>query len=157
MPTSALTPDCLGQARPNQLWVSNFAYVSTWRGWLYLAFVIDLFAQLIVGWRVSSLMRTDFVPDALKQASYDSPPERDGRLACHSDRGSQYVNIWYTERLSCHQKLRQTALGKSPVSLPRKRSDLNQATSSKIGPTDGHPQATTQRLYSCFLCRQQVS
>ena len=73
--------------RPNQLWVSDFTYVSTWQGWLYVAFVIDVFARRIVGWRVSSSMRTDFVLDALEQALYARQPERDGTLVCHSDRG----------------------------------------------------------------------
>jgi putative transposase len=86
--------------RPNQLWVSDFTYVSTWQGWLYVAFVIDVFARRIVGWRVSSSMQTDFVLDALEQALYARQPERDGTLVCHSDRGSQYVSIRYTERLA---------------------------------------------------------
>ncbi|QHE84515.1 IS3 family transposase [Hydrogenophaga sp. BPS33] len=86
--------------RPNQLWVSDFTYVSTWQGWLYVAFVIDVFARRIVGWRVSSSMRTDFVLDALEQALYARQPERDGSLICHSDRGSQYVSIRYSERLA---------------------------------------------------------
>jgi putative transposase len=86
--------------RPNQLWVSDFTYVSTWQGWLYVAFVIDVFARRIVGWRVSSTMRTDFVLDALEQALYARQPERDGTLVCHSDRGAQYVSIRYTERLA---------------------------------------------------------
>ena len=86
--------------RPNQLWVSDFTYVSTWQGWLYVAFVIDVFARRIVGWRVSTSMRTDFVLDALEQALYARQPERDGSLVCHSDRGSQYVSIRYTERLA---------------------------------------------------------
>jgi transposase InsO family protein len=85
--------------RPNQLWVSDFTYVSTWQGWLYVAFVIDVFARRIVGWRVSSSMRTDFVLDALEQALYDRQPELGG-LIHHSDRGSQYVSIRYTERLA---------------------------------------------------------
>jgi putative transposase len=85
--------------RPNQLWVSDFTYVSTWQGWLYVAFVIDVFARRIVGWRVSSSMRTDFVLDALEQALYDRKPELGG-LIHHSDRGSQYVSIRYTERLA---------------------------------------------------------
>ena len=62
--------------RPNQLWVSDFTYVSTWQGWLYVAFVIDVFARRIVGWRVSSSMHTDFVLDALEQALYARQPER---------------------------------------------------------------------------------
>ena len=86
--------------RPNQLWVSDFTYVSTWQGWLYVAFVIDVFARRIVGWRVSSSMRTDFVLDALEQALYARQPERDGSLVCHSDRGTQYVSIRYSERLA---------------------------------------------------------
>jgi putative transposase len=86
--------------RPNQLWVSDFTYVSTWQGWLYVAFVIDVYARRIVGWRVSSSMHTDFVLDALEQALYARQPERDGVLTHHSDRGVQYVSIRYTERLA---------------------------------------------------------
>jgi len=86
--------------RPNQLWVSDFTYVSTWQGWLYVAFVIDVFARRIVGWRVSSVMRTDFVLDALEQALFDRQPEPTDTLIHHSDRGSQYVSIRYTERLA---------------------------------------------------------
>jgi len=85
--------------RPNKLWVSDFTYVSTWQGWLYVAFVIDVYARRIVGWRVSKTMRTDFVLDALEQALYDRQPDRDA-LIHHSDRGSQYVSIRYTERLA---------------------------------------------------------
>jgi putative transposase len=85
--------------RPNQLWVSDFTYVSTWQGWLYVAFVIDVFARRIVGWRVSNTMHTDFVLDALEQALYARQPEL-GALIHHSDRGTQYVSIRYTERLA---------------------------------------------------------
>lgn len=84
--------------RPNQLWVADFTYVSTWQGWLYVAFVIDVFARRIVGWRVGTSMHTDFVLDALEQALYARQPEL-GSLIHHSDRGSQYVSIRYTERL----------------------------------------------------------
>ena len=86
--------------RPNQLWVSDFTYVSTWQGWLYVAFVIDVYARRIVGWRVSSSMRTDFVLDALEQALYERQPQGSDALVHHSDRGSQYVSIRYTERLT---------------------------------------------------------
>jgi transposase InsO family protein len=86
--------------RPNQLWVSDFTYVSTWQGWLYVAFVVDVFARRIVGWRVSSSMHTDFVLDALEQALFDRQPERHASLIHHSDRGSQYVSIRYSERLA---------------------------------------------------------
>ena len=85
--------------RPNQLWVSDFTYVSTWQGWLYVAFVIDVFVRRIVGWRVSSTMQTDFVLDALEQALHERRPDADA-LVHHSDRGSQYLSIRYTERLA---------------------------------------------------------
>lgn len=85
--------------RPNQLWVSDFTYVSTWQGWLYVAFVVDVFARRIVGWRVSRTMQTDFVLDALGQALYERQPPANA-LVHHSDRGSQYLSIRYTERLS---------------------------------------------------------
>ncbi len=80
--------------------MSDFTYVSTWQGWLYVAFVIDVFARRIVGWRVSSSMTTDFVLDALEQALYARQPGADGSLIHHSDRGSQYVSIRYSERLA---------------------------------------------------------
>ncbi|SAI43975.1 integrase catalytic subunit [Bordetella ansorpii] len=86
--------------RPNQLWVSDFTYVSTWQGWLYVAFVIDVYARRIVGWRVSKSMTTDFVLDALEQALYARQPGNNGSLTHHSDRGSQYVSIRYSERLA---------------------------------------------------------
>ena len=85
---------------PNQLWVSDFTHVSTWQGWLYVAFVIDVFARRIVGWRVSSSMQTGFVLDALEQALYARRPKLSDGLIHHSDRGSQYVSIRYTERLA---------------------------------------------------------
>jgi putative transposase len=86
--------------RPNQLWVSDFTYVSTWQGFVYVAFVIDVFARRIVGWRVSASMQTDFVLDALEQALFARQGEREGELIHHSDRGSQYVSIRYSQRLS---------------------------------------------------------
>jgi putative transposase len=75
-------------------------YVSTWQGFIYVAFVIDVFARRIVGWRVSTSMHTDFVLDALEQALYARRREREGGLVHHSDRGSQYVSIRYSERLA---------------------------------------------------------
>jgi len=80
--------------------VADFTYVSTWQGFVYVAFVVDVFARYIVGWRVSSSMQTDFVLDALEQALYARQPWRDGGLTHHSDRGSQYVSIRYSERLA---------------------------------------------------------
>ncbi len=85
--------------QPNRLWVADFTYVSTWQGWLYVAFVIDAYAKRIVGWRASSSMTTDFVLDALEQALYDRRPGPAAGLIHHSDRGSQYVSIRYSERL----------------------------------------------------------
>lgn len=83
---------------PNRLWVADFTYVATWAGMVYVAFVIDVFARRIVGWRVATSMRTDLVLDALEQAVYArSTPEG---LIHHSDRGSQYLSIRYSERLA---------------------------------------------------------
>jgi transposase InsO family protein len=86
--------------RPNQLWVADFTYVATWRGFVYVAFVIDVFARRIVGWRVSSSLATDFVLDALEQAIYDRCRADIGDLVHHSDRGTQYLSMRYTERLA---------------------------------------------------------
>jgi putative transposase len=86
--------------RPNQLWVSDFTYVATWRGFAYVSFVIDVFARRIVGWRASTSLRTDLVLDALEQALHDRPYIDQDRLVHHSDRGVQYLSIRYTERLA---------------------------------------------------------
>jgi putative transposase len=86
--------------RPDQLWVSDFTYVSTWQGWLYVAFVVDVFARRIVGWRVSRTMNTDFVLDALEKALCAPQLDKSEDLIHRSDRGSQYVSIRYTERLA---------------------------------------------------------
>ena len=85
---------------PNRLWVSDFTYVSTWGGFVYVAFVIDVYARYIVGWRVSRTAHANFVLDALEQALHDRRPVHRGGLVHHSDRGSQYVSIKYTERLA---------------------------------------------------------
>jgi putative transposase len=84
--------------RPNQLWVADFTYVATWSGFVYVAFVIDVFARRIIGWRVARSMQTDLVLDALEQALWS----RSGAKGTvhHSDRGSQYLSIRYTERLA---------------------------------------------------------
>ena len=85
---------------PNMLWLSDFTYVATWGGFVYVAFVIDVFARRIVGWRVSRSMQAEFVLDALDQALHDRRPADGSGLVHHSDRGSQYVSIKYTERLA---------------------------------------------------------
>jgi putative transposase len=86
--------------RPNALWVSDFTYVATWAGFVYVAFVIDTCARRIVGWRGSRTAHASFVLDALEQALHDRRPLHRGGLVHHSDRGSQYVSIKYTERLA---------------------------------------------------------
>ena len=86
--------------RPNALWVSDFTYVATWSGFVYVAFVIDAFARRIVGWRVSRTAHASFVLDALEQALHERRPLQGGGLVHHSDRGVQYVSIRYTERLT---------------------------------------------------------
>jgi len=86
--------------RPNVLWVSDFTYVSTWTGFVYVAFVIDAYARRIVGWRVSRTAHAGFVLDALEQALHDRKPLSGDGLVHHSDRGVQYVSIKYTERLA---------------------------------------------------------
>jgi transposase InsO family protein len=84
--------------RPNQLWVADLTYVATWRGFVYIAFVIDAFSRRIVGWRATSSLRSDLALDALEQALYDR--DTDAGLIHHSDRGTQYLSIRYTERLA---------------------------------------------------------
>jgi putative transposase len=84
---------------PNRLWVSDFTYVATWSGFVYVAFVIDAYARRIVGWRVSRTAEASFVLDALEHAIHARRPARGGGLIHHSDRGSQYLSIRYTERL----------------------------------------------------------
>jgi transposase InsO family protein len=84
--------------RPNQLWVADLTYVATWAGFVYVAFVIDVFSRCIVGWRVSSSLRSDLALDALEQALHARPHGED--LVHHSDRGVQYLSIRYTERLA---------------------------------------------------------
>lgn len=86
--------------RPNQLWVSDLTYVATWRGFVYVAFVIDVFSRQIVGWRVSNSLRSDLALDALEQAICERDAEHHNDLIHHSDRGVQYLSIRYTERLS---------------------------------------------------------
>jgi transposase InsO family protein len=85
---------------PDMLWVSDFTYVATWAGFVYVAFVIDTFARRIVGWRASRTAHAGFVLDALEQALHDRRPTHSGGLIHHSDRGSQYLSIKYTERLA---------------------------------------------------------
>jgi putative transposase len=103
--TAALRPPDLvtrqfRATRPNQLWVADLTYVATWRGFVYVAFVIDVYSRRIVGWRASNSLRSDLALDALEQALYDRPTNQSERLVHHSDRGVQYLSIRYTERLA---------------------------------------------------------
>ena len=148
--------------RPNQLWVSDFTYVSTWQGWLYVAFVIDVFARRIVGWRVSSSMHTDFVLDALEQALYARQPERDSSLVHHSDRGSQYVSIRYSERLaeagiepsvgskgdSYDNALAETINGLYKAELIHRRAPWKTKEAVELATLDGWPGSTTTGCWS---------
>ena len=84
--------------QPNQLWVADLTYVASWAGFVYVAFVIDAFSRMIVGWRVSSTLRSELALDALEQALHARP--ENGGLVHHSDRGVQYISIHYTERLA---------------------------------------------------------
>jgi len=86
--------------RPNKLWVSDLTYVATWRGFVYVAFVIDAFSRRIVGWRVSNSLKSDLALDALEQAIWEREKADRDRLVHHSDRGVQYLSIRYTERLA---------------------------------------------------------
>ena len=85
---------------PNRLWLSDFTYVATWSGFVYVAFVIDAFARRIVGWRVSRTAHAGFVLDALEQALEERRPRGSDRLVHHSDKGSQYISLKYTETLA---------------------------------------------------------
>ncbi len=102
--TTVRPPDLVSRQfraiRPNQLWVADLTYVATWRGFVYVAFVVDVFSRRIVGWRASSSLRSDLALDALEQALYDRPVHESERLVHHSDRGVQYVSIRYTQRLA---------------------------------------------------------
>jgi putative transposase len=102
-PAAARAPDLVNRqftaTRPNQLWVSDFTYVVTWSGTVYVAFVIDVFSRLIVGWRAAASMRTELVLDALEMAIWRRVGVLDG-LVCHSDAGSQYTSLRYTTRLA---------------------------------------------------------
>ena len=84
--------------RPNQLWVADITYVATWGGFAYVAFVVDVFSRRIVGWRVSRSLRSDLALDALEQALHARPSRE--KLIHHSDRGTQYLSIRYTDRLA---------------------------------------------------------
>jgi transposase InsO family protein len=95
----AWLPPPVRVAAANMLWVSDFTYVATWQGFAYVAFVIDAYARRIVGWRVSASAHAGFVIDALEQAVHDRRPVKGAGLVHHSDRGSQYLPIKYTERL----------------------------------------------------------
>ena len=86
--------------RPNALWVSDFTYVATWAGFVYVAFVIDVFARRIVGWRASRTAHASFLLDALEQALHERRPVQGGGLVHHSDRGGQYLALRYTNRLA---------------------------------------------------------
>jgi putative transposase len=91
--------------RPNQLWVADISYLRCWQGLVFLAFVLDAYSRMIVGWQLAAHMRTDLVLDALRMALHHRGPGADVELIHHSDRGSQYTSVDYTQTLSDHQLL----------------------------------------------------
>jgi putative transposase len=103
-PVAPRPPDLVDRdftaARPNQLWLADLTYVRTWSGWVYVAFVLDAYSRRIVGWQTATHMRTDLALDALEMALWRQKIKKDSGLVHHSDRGSQYVSIRYTERLA---------------------------------------------------------
>jgi putative transposase len=94
-----LVQRCFEAQRPNQLWIADITYVATWSGFAYTSFIIDVYARRIVGWRVWNRLKADLALDALEMAIWSSTEDLDG-LVHHSDRGSQYLSIVYTERLA---------------------------------------------------------
>jgi transposase InsO family protein len=103
-PSAPRPPDLVDRnftaSRPDQLWVADMTYVRTWTGWVYVAFVLDVFSRTIVGWQVANHMRTELPLDALEMALWRRRIKKDSGLIHHSDRGSQYVSIRYTDRLA---------------------------------------------------------
>ncbi|MGP3945175.1 IS3 family transposase [Streptomyces sp. 6N106] len=103
-PSAPRPPDLVDRdftaSRPDQLWVADMTYVRTWSGWAYVAFVLDVYSRMIVGWQVAHHMRTELSLDVLEMALWRRRIKKDSGLIHHSDRGSQYVSIRYTERLS---------------------------------------------------------
>ncbi|MFI6357966.1 IS3 family transposase [Streptomyces sp. NPDC050743] len=103
-PSAPRPPDLVDRnftaSRPNQLWVADMTYVRTWSGWVYVAFVLDVYSRMIVGWQVANHMRTELPLDALEMALWRRRIKTDSGLIHHSDRGSQYVSIRYTDRLA---------------------------------------------------------
>lgn len=102
-PSAPRPPDLVNRrftaSRPNQLWVADLTYIRTWSGWVYVAFVLDVYSRLIVGWQLATHMRTDLPLDALEMALWRRGIKKNSGLIHHSDRGSQYVSIRYGERL----------------------------------------------------------
>ena len=123
---------------PDMLWVSDFTYVPTWAGFVYVAFVIDTFARRIVGWRASRTAHASFVLDALEQALCARRPARSGGLIHHSDRGSQYLSIRYTERLAEAGSNHRSAASATAMTTPwPRRSTASTRPRSSIGVVHG--------------------
>jgi len=103
--------------RPNELWVSDFTYVATWSGFVYVAFIIDVYSRFTVGWRVASTMTTDLVMDALNMAVWNRRTNLLSGVIAHSDAGSQYISVRYTERLAeIHAQPSIGSIGDCPLS-----------------------------------------
>ena len=140
--------------RPNELWVADLTYVATWSGFVYVAFVVDVFSRFIVGWQASRSLRTDLALDALEMAIWTRRGELEG-LVHHSDRGSQYLSIRYTERLAeagavtsvgSRGDSYDNALAETIIGLYKSdRSGLDESTHQwcpfHLSPLGGHPRA----------------
>ena len=124
--------------RPDQLWLSDFTYVSTWSGFVYVAFIIDAFARRIVGWRVSRTADAGFVLDALEQALHQRRPAGKSGLVHHSDRGSQYLSIRYTERLGL-AGIEPAGSGTATTTPWPKPSTVSTRPNSSTGEDHGNP------------------
>ena len=123
---------------PNLLWVSDFTYVATWKGFVYVAFVIDAYARRIVGWRVSRTAHAGFVLDALEQAVHERRPAKETGLVHHSDRGSQYLSIRYTERLGL-AGIEPAVSGTATTTPWPKPSTVSTRPNSSTGEDHGNP------------------
>jgi transposase InsO family protein len=131
-PQAARRPDLVQRdfaaAGPNELWVADLSYLRCWQGLVFFAFVLDAYSRMIVGWQLAAHMRTDLVLDALKMALHRREPGADVELIHHSDRGSQYTSIDYTQTLTDHRVLASVDQSATPTTT---RSPSRSSTASK--------------------------
>ena len=152
--------------RPNELWVSDVTYIATWRGFVYVAFVIDVFARLIVGWRATTSLTAGIALDALEQALHERRLDPEDPLVHHSDRGVQYVSIRYTERLaeagiepsvgsrgdSYDNALAESIIGLYKTEVIRRRGPWRGPEDVEFATLEWVHWYNTQRLLGCLRC-----